>query len=61
MFEIWQDLALEFCRKQNKDISLLTEIHVKHDQIHHIRNNWLGSIFFCPGDKNLFLTQDCLS
>ena len=34
MLEIWQDLALEFCRKQNKAISILTEIHVKHDQVH---------------------------
>ena len=27
-----QDLALEFCRKQNKYISILTETHIKHDQ-----------------------------
>ena len=39
-------LTLEFCRNQNKDISILTETHIKHDQIHHIRNNWLGPIFF---------------
>ena len=40
-----QDLALEFCRKQNKYISILTESHIEHDQILHIRNNWLGPIF----------------
>ena len=43
-----QDLALEFCRKQNKYISILTESHIKHDQILHIRNNWLGPIFLSP-------------
>ena len=43
-----QDLALEFCRKQNKYISILTETHVNHDQIHQIRNNWLGPIFLSP-------------
>ena len=41
-----QDLALEVCRNQNKLISILTETHINHDQIHHIKNNWLGSNFF---------------
>ena len=44
-----QDLALEFYRKQNKYISIFTETHIKHDQILHIRNNWVGPIFLCPG------------
>ena len=44
-----QDLALEFCRKQNKYIIILTETHIKHDQILYIRNNWLGPIFLFPG------------
>ena len=35
-----QDLALDFYRKQNKYISILTETHTKHDQILHIRNKW---------------------
>ena len=39
------DLALEFCRNKNKGISILTETHIKHGQIHHIRNSWLGPIF----------------
>ena len=43
-----QDLVLEFCGKQNKDISILTETHINHDQIHQIRNNWLGPIFLSP-------------
>ena len=43
------DLTLEFCIKQNKYISILTETHIKHDQILHIKNNWLGSIFLSPG------------
>ena len=47
-----QDLALELCRKQNKDISILTETHISHDQIHQIRNNWLCPIFFSPGDSH---------
>ena len=35
-----QDVAHEFCRNQNKVInSILTETHINHDQIHHIRNN----------------------
>ena len=36
-------------KKQNKYISILTETHIKHDQILHIRNNWLGPIFLFPG------------
>ena len=47
-----QDLALDLCRKNPKDISILTETHINHDQIYHIRNNWLGSIFFSPGDSH---------
>ena len=47
-----QDLALEFCRKQNKYISILTETHIKHDQILHIRHNWLGPIFLSPGSSH---------
>ena len=26
-----------FCRNQNKDFSILTETHINHDEIHHIR------------------------
>ena len=36
----------------------LTETHINLDQIHHIRSNWLGAIFFCPGNshtKGLFV------
>ena len=47
-----QDLALDFYRKQNKYISILTETHIKHDPILHIRNNWLGPIFLSPGSSN---------
>ena len=47
-----QDLALDFYRKQNKYISILTETHIKHDQILHIRNNWLGPIFLSPGSSH---------
>ena len=44
-----QNLALKFCRKENKYISILIEIHIKHDQILHIRSNWIGPIFLSPG------------
>ena len=44
-----QDLVLEFCRNQNKDISILTETHINQDHIHQIRNNWLGPIFYSSG------------
>ena len=37
---------------KKKDISVLTETHINHDQIHRIRNNWLGPIFFFPGDSH---------
>ena len=49
---IWH---LSFAEKKNKDISVLTETHINHDQVHHqihIRNNWLGPIFFSPGDSH---------
>ena len=50
-----QNLVLEFSRKKNKDISILTETHINHDQIHHqihLRHNWLGPIFFSLGDSH---------
>ena len=47
-----QDLALEFCRDQNKDSSILIETHINHNQIHHVKNNWFGPIFFCSGDTH---------
>ena len=49
---IWH---LSFAEKENKDISILTETHINHDRIYHqihIRNNWLGPIFFSPGDSH---------
>ena len=52
-----QDLTIEFCRNRNKVICILTETHINHDQIHHIRNNWLGSNFFSLGDSR---TKGCL-
>ena len=47
-----QNLAFQFCRNQNKDVSILTETYINLDQIHHIRNNWVGAIFFFPGDSH---------
>ena len=46
-----QNLALQFCRNRNKDVSILTETHINLHQIHHIRNNQLGAIFFSLGDS----------
>ena len=46
-----QNLA-EFCRNRNKDVSILTESHISLVPLHHIRNNWLGTIFFSPGDSH---------
>ena len=48
-----QNLALQFCKNGNKDVSILTETHINLDQIHHIRNNWLGAIFSSPGDSHI--------
>ena len=45
-----QDLALEFCRSQNKDTCILSKTHINQEQIHQVRNNWLGHIFFSSGD-----------
>ena len=47
-----QNLAPQFCRNRNKDVSILTETHINLNQIHHITNNWLGAIFFSPGDSH---------
>ena len=47
-----QNLVLEFWRKRNKDVSILTETHINLDQIHHLRNYWLGAIFFSPRDSH---------
>ena len=47
-----QDVAHQFCRDQSKGVSILTETHINLDQILHIKNNWLGAIFFSPGDSH---------
>ena len=46
-----QNLALQFCRNY-KDISIFAEAHINFDQIHHIRNNWLGPIFSSSEDSH---------
>ena len=51
-YALSEDLALAFCRKQNKDNSILTKSHINHDQTHHIKNNWLGPIFFSPEESH---------
>ena len=54
-------------KNKNKGISILTEIYIKHDQVHHqihVRNNWLGPICFSPGGSHtktlLVLLHPCL-
>ena len=51
-YPLKQDLALEFCGNLNKDISVLTENHISHNQIHHIRRNYLRLILFNPRDSH---------
>ena len=36
----------------NKYVSILTETHINLDEINHIKNNWLGAIFYSPGDSH---------
>ena len=46
---------MSFAEKNPRDIIILTETHINHEQIHHqihIRNNWLGPIVFSPGDSH---------
>ena len=45
-----QEIAVEFCRSQNKDSSILAESRIGPNQIHQIENKWLGPIIFAPGD-----------
>ena len=52
-----QNLALQFCRNRNKEVSILIETHMNLDQVHHIRNNWLDAIVFSPEDRK---QKDCL-
>ena len=47
---------------------MLTETHINHDQVHHIRNNWLRPIFFSPGENHskgllvlLFVSPECIA
>ena len=46
---------IPWSRIWHKDIGILTETHINHDQIHHqihVGNNWLGPIFLFPGDNH---------
>ena len=45
-----QEITLEYCRNQNKDICILSETHINHEQFLQIRNNWLRPFFFSLGD-----------
>ena len=49
-----QEITLEFCKRQNKDICILAETHINHEQLHQIRSNWLGPILISPGDGDTF-------
>ena len=42
---------------ENKDISILIEIRVNHDQIHQKKNNWFATIFFL---LDIATKMDCL-
>ena len=45
-----QEIAIEFCKSQNKDICMLAETHTGDEQIHQIKNNWLGPVLISPRD-----------
>ena len=45
-----QEIALGFCKSQNKDICISAETHIDHEQINQIKNNWLGPILISPRD-----------
>ena len=47
-----QNLALPFCRNQNKGVSILTETDINLDQINHTGNDRLGTIFSSPGNSH---------
>ena len=40
-----QEIILEFCRNQNKDICISSETHINHEQIHQITNNCQDPFF----------------
>ena len=48
-----QNLGLQLCRNQNKDVSISTQTHINLDQIHNIRNNLFGAIFLSPGESHV--------
>ena len=65
-YDIWQgwwhqrslEVGSDTCvfQKKTTDISILTETHINHDQIHHrihIRSNWLGPIFSSPEESHI--------
>ena len=58
---IWH---FNFEETETKKVGILAETYINLDQIHHIRNNWLGPIFFSLGDSHtkglLVLLHLCL-
>ena len=42
---------MNFAESKTESLVFLTETHINHDQIYHIRNNWLDPIFFSIGDS----------
>ena len=44
-----------FSKKQNKDVSILTETNINHDQLDKIRNNLLEPFFHSSGDNHRLL------
>ena len=39
-------------QKPKQRFPYLIETHINHDKTYHIRNNWLGPIFFSSGDSH---------
>ena len=48
----WNKSGTLILQKPKQRLNILTESHIKLDQIHHIRSNWLDPIFFTPGDSH---------
>ena len=56
-----QEIAIEFCKSQNKDICILAKTHIGNEQIHQIKNNWLGPILISPFSKGILQGRLSLS
>ena len=45
-------LHLNFAETKTQTSVFLSETHINHDQIHHVRNTWFEPILFSPEDSH---------